>query len=75
MVDVVQDAHEVPVESAPTKTIEELTQEYNQLCAKAGDLAYKIKCNEGDLAHTYKQIHDAVIESFKLKGVTNEQTP
>jgi hypothetical protein len=48
------------------RTVETIKQEFMQLCADAGNLAYQIKCYEGDLNQKYQKMSELNKEAAEL---------
>jgi hypothetical protein len=40
----------------PKRTLDQIQAEYQQVCTKAGETQYKLKCFEGELAHWNQQL-------------------
>lgn len=51
------------------RPIQAIQQEYVQLCTKAGDLGYKIRCFEKDLSTVYDQLRELNFEAVASQQV------
>lgn len=56
-----------------SRTIENVKQEYVQVCQEAGDLSYRIECFKADLAKRYEKMLALNEEASKLAKEQNEQ--
>lgn len=45
-----------------SKTAEQLKQEYSNLCLRAGDIQYKMKCNQRDLDMIQQEMQNLDIQ-------------
>ncbi len=54
------------------RTVPELSQAYSQLCAKAGDLQYKIHCLKKDLDMVNTELRETNLEAAVVIGKENK---
>jgi predicted nucleic acid-binding Zn-ribbon protein len=56
------------------RNLEEIQKEYQTLCARAGDMQYKIFCFKADLDSLNKKLIELNQEAIKLKESQDGQT-
>lgn len=57
------------------RTVEEIQQEYTQLCAKAGHLQYSISALKTDLGLVNEQLRDLNLEASRAASKKSEEAP
>ncbi len=59
-------------ESKPTRSVQEIQNEYSNLCLKAGNLQYEIDCKQGDLKTINSTLRDLNFEFVAAKNLEAE---
>lgn len=62
-------------EEKKSRTIQEIQQEYQNLCARAGHLQYTIKCTAEDLHQVNEQLKDLNLEAVSAKEAPKQEEP
>lgn len=59
-------------EAKPTRSVQEIQNEYSNLCFKAGNLQYEIECKQGDLKTINSTLRDLNFEFVTAKNLEAE---